>query len=119
MSNQLLFNGVAVASPTVFKPSFKDLDSDSSTRNANGYLVRDRIRSAMRTLHFEWGSLTSNEISTILQAVQGVSISVFYPDAMDGQWETRTVYVGDRSTEATYDFASGLWNGLAFDLIED
>lgn len=118
MSNQLQFNGVAVTAPTIFKPSFKDLDSDKSTRNANGYMVRDRIRSSMRTLQFEWGNLTTSQISTILQAVQGVSISVYYPDPMDGQWETRTMYVGNRAAEATYDFDSGLWKGLAFDLIE-
>lgn len=118
MSNSIKFNNIEITAPKVFKPSFKDLDSDKSTRNANGVLNRDRIRAAMRTLHFEWGPLTLPEISTILQAINPAGISVYYPDPMDGVWETRTVYAGDRSTDALYDFDSSLWNGLSFDLVE-
>ena len=119
MSQQITFGGVAITAPTVFKVAFRDLDSDKTSRNANGYMMRDRIRGAMRTLHFEWGPLKSNEIKPILQAVSPVGFEVYYPDPMDGTWETRTVYVGDRETEALYDFDSGMWNGLSFDLIED
>lgn len=116
--SQILFNGVAVATPKTFKPSFKDLDGDSTTRNAQGYMMRDRIRGAMRTLHFEWGLLTNSEISTILQSISPSQIPVYYFDPMDNTWETRTMYCGDRETEAEYDIGSGLWSGLAFDLVE-
>lgn len=118
MAQPIKFNNVAIAAPNVFQVSFKDLDSDSSSRNAKGTLLRDRIRAAMRTIHCEWGTLTTSEISTILQNVNSVSFSVYYPDPMSGAWDTRTVYVGDRVTKATYDFDKDMWTGLSFDLIE-
>lgn len=118
MSNQIQFNGVAIVAPIVFEVNLRDLDSDKTNRNANGYMIRDRLRGAMRALHFEWGPLDSSDIKTILQAVSPAGISVYYPDPMDGGWETRTVYVGDRVTKALYDFDSGKWTGLAFDLTE-
>lgn len=116
---EIKLNGVEITAPTVFQVSFKDLDSDKTARNANGYMMRDRIRGAMRTLHFEFGPLKSSEIKTILQAVSAVSISAYYPDPMDGEWKTRTVYAGDRATKALYNFNDDMWTGLSFDLIED
>lgn len=119
MAEQIKFGSTIIAAPTVFKPTFQDLDSDKSTRNSNGVMNRDRIRGSMRTLHFEWGDLTLSEISAILQAISGVSTEVYYPDPMDGQWETRTMYVGNRSTEAVCDLNKDIWKGLSFDLVED
>ena len=64
MSQQITFGGVTITAPTVFKVALRDLDSDKTSRNANGYMMRDRIRGAMRTLHFEWGPLRADEIKT-------------------------------------------------------
>lgn len=119
MAYQMTLNGIIIPAPSVFKVSLKDLDSDNTNRNTKGYICRDRIRGAMRVLHYEYVILEPNDIKTILQAVSPPAIDAFYPDPMDGEWETRTLYVGDRETEAVYDFDHGLWKGLSFDLIED
>lgn len=109
-------NGVAVAAPKTFKVNIVDLDSDNTTRNAKGVLLRDRLR-VMRTLDCEWGPLTSSEISIILQAVDPTGVSVTYPDPLSGTDETRTMYAGDRVAPA-YDFNSQHWLGLTMKLTE-
>ena len=119
MANQMTLNGIIIPTPSIFKGTFKDLDSGNTNRNTKGYILRDRIRGAMRVLHYGFEILYPNDIKTVLQAVSPPAIDAFYPDPMDAEWETRTVYVGDRETEAVYDFDSGLWKGLEFDLIED
>lgn len=112
----LIINGVAVAAPKTFQVDLVDLDSDSTTRNAAGVLMRDRLRQ-MRKLECEWGPLTQSEISAILQAVNPAGISVTYPDPYTGNDQTRTFYAGDRTAPA-YDFDNQTWQGLKFDLIE-
>lgn len=112
----LLLNGVAVAAPKTFQVDLVDLDADSTTRNAAGVLKRDRLRQ-MRKLECEWGPLTQEQISTILQNVNAVNFPTTYPDPLSGTDETRTFYASDRAAPK-YDFDTDLWQGLKFDLIE-
>ncbi|AGK95636.1 DUF6711 family protein [Clostridium pasteurianum] len=111
-----LINGVAVTAPKTFQVDLVDLDSDTTQRNAAGVLMRDRLRQ-MRKLQCEWGPLTTVEISTILHAVDPTSMPVTYPDPYAGSDQTRTFYAGDRTAPA-FNFNSGQWLGLKFDLIE-
>lgn len=112
----LIINGVAVAAPKTFQVDLVDLDSDSTTRNAAGVLMRDRLRQ-MRKLECEWGPLKQSEISAILQAVNPTGVSVTYPDPYDGTDQTRTFYADDRTAPA-YNFDKQIWQGLKFNLIE-
>jgi hypothetical protein len=112
----LQINGVEVAAPKTFKVNVIDLDSNDTTRNAKGVLLRDRLR-VMRTIDCEWGPLTSSEISAILQIVSPTGVSVTYPDPMSGQDETRTMYAGNRVAPA-YDFNLNTWLGLTMTLTE-
>lgn len=116
MATSLIINGVTVVAPKTFQVNLVDLDSENTSRNANGILIRDRIRQ-MRKLECEWGILTSTEISAILQAVNPTGVSVTYPDPYTGGNQTRTFYVGDRSAPA-FDWNSGKWQGLKMDLTE-
>lgn len=109
-------NGVAIAAPKSFKVNIVDLDSDDTKRNANGVLMRDRIR-IMRKIECEWGPLTNSEIKDILVAVSPTGVPVTYPDPLIGGQNTLTMYAGDRSAPA-YDFNSGKWLGLSFNLTE-
>lgn len=112
----LQINGVEVATPKSFKVNIIDLDSDNTVRNANGVLLRDRLR-VMRTIDCEWGPLTASEMSTILQTVSPTGVSVTYPDPMSGQFETKTLYAGNRVSPA-YDFNLNIWQGLTMTLTE-
>lgn len=111
----LVINGVEVAAPKSFKVNIVDLDADTTQRNSEGVMLRDRLR-VMRKLECEWGPLTSDEIKTILQGMKEVYFAVTYPDPMEGQ-VTKTFYTGDRSIPA-FDFKSDFWLGLSLHLIE-
>lgn len=110
-------NNTSIISPSVFQVDIQDIDGESN-RNARGELLRDRI-AVKRKLNCEWPPLTAEECSTLLNAVSGVFFSVYYPDPMTGNFETKTMYVGDRSTPALY-IKDGkvLWKGLKMNFIE-
>lgn len=111
----LKINGVATATPKVFRVEIMDLDGESH-RNARGDVLRDRI-ATKRKLNCEWGPLTNSQISIILKAVQGVFFAVEYPDPLTSEMRTGTFYVGDRSAPM-YRFGNTLWEGLSMNFIE-
>lgn len=113
----LKINGVAVATPKVFKVDISDIDGETS-RNARGDMIRDRV-ATKRKLNCEWAPLTMAEISTLLKAVRNVFFTVEYPDPMEGKVITKTFYVGDRSTPMLY-MQNGvpMWEGLTMNFIE-
>lgn len=114
--SELLLNGIHVKPPKSFSVSINDVDGETG-RNANGDMVRDRI-TTKRKIELEWGMLTQDECSAILNAVSPVFFDVSYPDPILGQ-TTKTVYVGDRSAPR-YSFVEKFkpWSGLKMNLIE-
>lgn len=115
----LKINGVEIATPKTYQSSINDIDGESN-RNANGKLVRDRI-AVKRKLEIEWGSLSDNDISKILKAVDDVFFEVEFPDPMEGKTLTKTMYVGDRTAPAyMYDEKNKKmkWQGLKMNFIE-
>lgn len=113
---RLIINGVAVKPPQKFQVGIQDIDGETG-RNANGDMVRDRI-AVKRKLDCEWGMLTQEEMSQLLNAVAPEFFTVSYPDPMSGQ-TTKTFYVGDR-TAPSYSFTEKFkpWSGAKFNLIE-
>lgn len=109
----LKINAVDVADPKSLQIDIMDLDG-TTNRNAKGELVRDRI-AVKRKISLEWPPLTPAQISTLLKAVQNVFFSCTYPDPMEGNDQTKTFYVGDRSAPM---FKKGLWESLKMDFIE-
>lgn len=114
----LKINGVDIATPKTYQPTISDEDGETN-RNANGYLIRDRI-ATKRKLEMEWGPLSQDEISTLLNAVSDVFFDITFPDPKDGII-TKTMYVGDRSAPA-YVFDEEKkeikWKGLKMNFIE-
>lgn len=113
---RLIINGVAVKSPQKFQVGIQDIDGETG-RNANGDMVRDRI-TTKRKLDCEWGMLTQDEMSQLLNAVSSEFFTVSYPDPILGQ-TTKTFYVGDR-TAPSYSFTDKFkpWSGAKFNLVE-
>ena len=113
---RLIINGVAVEPPKSFQVGIQDIDGETG-RNANGDMMRDRI-TVKRKLDCEWGMLTQEEMSRLLNAVSPGFFTVSYPDPMLGQ-TTKTFYVGDR-TAPSYSFTEKFkpWSGAKFNLIE-
>ena len=114
----LKIKNLNIKAPSVFQVDIQDID-DESNRNAKGKLLRDRI-AVKRKLNCEWPPLTFDECSKLLNAVSDVFFNVYYPDPMTGNFETKRMYVGDRSVPALY-MKDGkmLWKGLKMNFIEE
>lgn len=89
-------NNVAIKSPKEISVTTMDLDSsDSTTRSANGTLTRDRI-AVKKQIDITWPAMNWTDMATLLQAMSNVYFTVYYPDPMEGNYVTKTFYVGNR-----------------------
>ena len=82
----------------------------NSGRNANGEMVGERVgRDILKLDNVEWRWLTKAQWASMLQAVSGFKFQLTVPDATKGNGEfiTRTCYVGDRTCEPYYINAQG------------
>lgn len=121
MANEIKINGVTLArQPKTWTPSYNDLASEQSGRNALGQMLKDRIATKVK-LELEWSGLTYSQASSILQAISPIYFSVTYPDAKTGGNRTMTAYAGDpQLTMSHIDPASGkpFYRDMKVSLIE-
>ena len=117
----LTVNGTALPDPSKCEWGLMDVSSDDAGRvmDASATMYKQRI-AQKRKLNCAWQNPTAETVSTVLKAVNPEYISVRYWDAMDGGWETRTFYVGDRSAPLRwFQILDGTrYEELSFDLIE-
>lgn len=121
-------NLTAVRAPTEYSQSIQDLDSSSTTRSANGTMVRSVVRqgaSAIRKLELKWSTIPIEDVKEILDYVKGTFIWVKYPDCVTGSMRTAEFYVGDRKCTFkrvmkgdTGEYSDAMLNELSFNLIE-
>lgn len=107
-----------VKSPSELQVTILDLDSEKSTRNAKGDLVRTRI-AIKRKLSVTFPPTTIAEMQTLLTALHnGGATSFFckYLDPMLGM-TTKEFYVGDR-VAPLYNYSLGRWDKISMDFIE-
>ena len=111
-------NGADIAAPKPFKVVISDVDIDSDN-DSNGDLHRNRVNTK-RKIPLEWGPLTWKEISQILTSVKDVFFNCTYPDPETGKYETKRMYVGDRTAPLCMmqDDGSLMWEGLTMDFVE-
>lgn len=112
----LKINGVEMPTPLPYEPTISDIDSNKTSRNANGRLYRDRI-ATKRKLPLEWGILTDAECKRILNAVSPEEVTVEFLDPQKGTI-TCTMYASDRTVKSINTSSGILWKGLKFSLIE-
>lgn len=113
-------NGVEIAAyPKDFSVTTLDLDnSDSTIRSFDGTLNRDRI-AVKRQIDMTFGPLNWVQVSALLTSMQAVFFTVYYPDPMDGNYATRTFYVGNRPTPFAFNQnGTIIWEGLKITLTE-
>lgn len=107
--------------PSKCEYGLMDVSSDDAGRvmDSNATMYKQRI-CQKRKLNCAWQNPDADAVSRILTAVNPEYFLVKYWDAMDGQWETRTFYVGDRSAPLRWFQILGgtRYEELAFDLIE-
>lgn len=109
---------VSLPDPSEMSWSISDLDSDSSGRNQNGDLYRDR-QAVKRKLECSWPPCKTEVLSVLLNAVEDEFFELTYPDPVVGQNRTMTCYVGDRSAPL-YTVRNGewIWENLSMNFIE-
>lgn len=114
----LQVNGAEITAPKTCKIGISDQDYNSDT-DSNGNLHRNRV-AIKRKISNEWGPLTWTEISRILTSIKDVFFNVTYPDPQTGKYETKRMYVGDRTAPIAVlqDDGSIMWEGLTADFVE-
>lgn len=119
---ELKINGVEIAAyptPGGFKVTVLDLDdAESTTRTADGTLHRDRV-AVKRQIDMSFAALSWPKMAALLQAMKDPFFSFYYPDPMEGNYITRTMYVGNRPTAVPIEENGVLWwDGLQITLTE-
>lgn len=114
----LQINGADIPAPKICKVGISDQDLNSDT-DSNGNLHRNRV-TIKRKISNEWGPLTWPEISKILTSIKDVFFNVTYPDPQTGKFETKKMYVGDRTVPIAVlqEDGSIIWEGLTADFVE-
>lgn len=114
----------ALPTPSKMKVIVQDIDSASTTRSANGTMLRDRVSGgagAKRKLELEWLGMDVEKIRTILQSIGDEFFQLEYPDTYTGETRVAEFYVGDRAAEMySYNlYGHGiLWKNMTANFIE-
>lgn len=114
----LKVDGIEMPCPSAFTWGLQDISASESGRSDDSLMHKNRV-AQKRKLELQWNGKDWTATSKILKAFNPEYISVYYPDMMSGNYETRTFYVGDRSAPVKW-----WWIGnkrtesISFNLIE-
>lgn len=89
-------DGAAMPCPSSFTWGLYDVSAAESGNTDDGTMHKNRICQKTK-LELQWTGKDWKTASKILKAFNPEYISVRYPDMMDGVYETREFYVGDRT----------------------
>lgn len=90
-------DGVKIKTPSAFSWGLTDISDEDAGRMQDNVMHKNRI-CQKRKLSMSWNSPTKEETTALLQAFNPEYVEVTYPDSLSGKEETRTFYVGDRTT---------------------
>lgn len=114
----LFVNGNAIKTPSGMSWGLQDVSDSDAGRTQDAIMHKNRIAQKVK-LSLSWDNPTREETASILQVFNPEYINVTYPDAMSGQNETRTFYVGDRTAPMKiWTVGNKRYSQLSFDLIE-
>lgn len=114
----LMVDGVTIPCPSQFDWSLQDVSAAESGRTDNALMHKNRI-AQKRKIVLSWKEPTVDVASTILKAFNPEYFNVYYWDAMDGRYETRTFYCGDRSAPVHFFWVGNKrFQTVSFDIIE-
>ena len=119
MDDYIKINGVYIPTPASFDWQMSDLDVDTE-RSASGYLIRERIRSGIRKITFNWNAFDMQKFYDFINILDDLpsEFDVTYPDA-NGKLVTKTMYRGDvTSNMYMYRNSQSKWKDLKTSFIE-
>ena len=111
-------NGVPIATPSTFTWGLTDVSDSQSGRTQDSLMHKNRV-AQKRKIQLGWNNPSKETAASILQAFNPEYIDVTYPDAMSGNDETRTFYVGDRSApKKMWTVNKKIYSQISFNIIE-
>ena len=115
----LLVNGVALPDPSEMTWGLQDVSASDAGRTEDTIMWKNRV-GQKRKLQVGWQNIDPAKTASILQAVNPEYIDLTYFDAMSGNTETRTFYVGDRSAPVKwwYGATGRYYSKVTFNFIE-
>ena len=93
---------VDLPDPSEMSVIVQDIDAATTTRNAKGEMLRDRVRGgddAPRKIECEWAGLPIGTVSKLLHAIAGEFFKLKYPDTYTGTTREAEFYSGDRTAK--------------------
>lgn len=111
-------DGVTMPCPSSWQWGLQDVSAGESGRTDDALMHKNRV-AQKRKIQVGYSGVKDTVAKTVLQAINPEYINVYYYDLMEGAFQTRTFYVGDRSAPFKW-----WWDGkhilesLSFDLIE-
>lgn len=96
MEALLQIDGKVMPTPGGMTVRYQDLDSSDTGRAANGEMIRERVRSGVRTLEINWKALYADEMSLLLNALEPAFVNVRFFDPKTASFQNATMYSGDR-----------------------
>ena len=104
--------------PSTWVYGVSDVSMGESGRTDNALMHKNRV-AQKRKIQVGYRAITDEVAHTVMAAINPEYIQVNYYDILDGQRETRTFYVGDRSAPfKIWNDGKHLLETLTFDLIE-
>lgn len=100
--------------PSEYKWEMQDLSSNGAGRTEDNVMQKQRS-GQLEKLTVKWKSLTTAQVSLILQAFNPEYVDVIYLSPFDGEEHTDEFYVGDRSAPIL-NSKRGRWESLSFTL---
>lgn len=114
----ILVDGAEIKDPSAFTWGLQDVSDSAAGRTQDTLMHKNRV-GQKRKISLTWNGIRKGEASTILQAFNQEYIDVTYPDALSGEDETRTFYVGDRSAPMKiWTVNKKLYSQVSFEIIE-
>lgn len=117
-------NLTALPDPSKMTVGLQDIDASTTTRSANGTLLRDRVAggaSAKRKLELEWPPMETADMKTVLQGISPEFFWVEYLDPYEGKARIAQFYAGDRKAPMYNSNLHGrgpLWESLTVNIVE-
>ncbi len=115
----LKINGVKAKTPTSLKWSLEPVSTPESGRTLDA-VMHNEIVAFKTKLVCQWAAMPVSESSVLLKMVYSKNnCIVTYLDPMEGDYQTKTFYVGPRSSSKLWETAeSQMVADVAFDFIE-
>ena len=111
-------DNVAMPCPSSFEWGLQDVSLGESGRTDDALMHKNRV-AQKRKIAISYNGATMETCATVLQAINPEYITVKYWDVMNGQYESREFYVGDRSAPfKTFWAGNHRVERLSFDIIE-